>query len=168
MRSGQSLMEVVIAILIAAIASVAVFSVVLSSSVSQKKADKKEQIAMLMWEAQGTLQTFVSADLTTPVYTTAGTYYAPNQGGIWSADTSGNWALEPGRHDISSLMNTPEHIDLRRDPDTNQVYTCVDGGACSLVYVVTDITGNDCLEGIMDATTLQACKSVQFTIKYTN
>jgi type II secretory pathway pseudopilin PulG len=166
LRAGQSLMEVLIATLIAAITTVAVFSVVLSSFVTQKKADKKEQIALVMRAAQQTLQTFVSADLTTPVYTSAGTYYAPNLGGIWSADTTGSWALAPGRHDISSLMNTPEYIDLRRDSVTNTVYTCADGGGCYLVYDVTDDHGPACVGGLLGAVTTEACKNVVASMKY--
>jgi len=131
--------------MIAAITTIAVFSVVLSGFVSQKKADKKELAAMVLKEAQQTLQTFVSA-------VPGDANYSPNAGGWWQADSlSPAWALSAGTHDISSLMLA----DLRTDP----AVPCVAGGSCYFVYIVTDA---DCGFGIGS----NACKTVSFDMKY--
>ncbi|OGR41394.1 MAG: hypothetical protein A2X35_10310 [Elusimicrobia bacterium GWA2_61_42] len=159
-RAGQTLIEVTMATIVAAITAAAVFSVILSSSVSRKKSDKKELSAMLIKEAQQTLQLYVSADSTTPVYTSAGTYWAPNLGGRWSADSSNSWALTgsaaaPGtRHDISALMNTTDMAELR-----GTAASCVWGGACHFVYYVQD---TNCSFG----TGTGACKTVSFDMKF--
>ena len=159
-RPGQTLIEVVIATLIGAMTTVAVFSVVLSSFVSQKKADKKELAAMLLKNAQQTLQAFVSA-------VPGDANYSPNAGGVWK-DSS--WALSAGTHDISSLMNTPENIDLRPvDPATGIRETCAVAGGCYFTYTV----GNtDCLRGDKlvpsqpTNTDVTTCKTVIFNMKY--
>lgn len=156
-RSGQTMIEIAVATMIAAITTVAVFSVVLSSFVSQKKADKKELVAMLIKNARETLGTFVSADVTTATACTG--YCAPTANGIWAADASGVWALSnTRRHDISSLMNGTE---LQVNPPT----PCVDGGACWFVYTVTN---TDCLNeaGGVTNTDLNSCKTVVFDLKY--
>ena len=144
-RPGQTLIEVAIATMIAAMTTVAVFSVALSSFVSQKKSDKKELAAMMLKEAQQTLQTFVSA-------VPGDVNYSPNAGGWWQADSlNPAWALSAGMHDISSLMP----IDLRTDP----VVPCVAGGSCYFVYTVTDA---DCGFGGGN----NACKTVSFDMNY--
>ena len=144
-RSGQSLIEVVLSILITAMTSVAVFSVVLSVSVSQQKADKKEAAAMILKQAQQTLQLFVSA---VPSEAT----YSPNAGGVWSADSSGLWALAAGAHDISSLLTVPP----------NPVGYPLEGG--TFTYAVTN---TDCLQqsGVSN-TDEKSCKKVVFTLTY--
>lgn len=154
-RPGQTLIEVTIAIMIAAITTVAVFSVVLSSFVSQKKADKKELVAMLLKEAQQTLQDYVSV-----VPNDAN--YSPNPGGKWSADSSGVWALAAGVHDISSLMNQPANAELRRDASGAE-QTCAAGGFCYLTYTVTN---SDCLALGAGNTDSTSCKTVLFSMKY--
>ncbi len=136
-RPGQTLIEVVIATLIGAMTTIAVFSVILSSFVSQKKADKKEIAAMVLKQAQQTLQTFVSADPNTQIL--PGVYLAPNPGGRW---LDAGWALAAGSHNISSLMPA----DL-----------CAT--TCSFVYVVTD---RNCGFGIGT----NACKAVKFDMTY--
>ncbi len=155
-RKGQTMIEIAVATMIAAITTVAVFSVILSSFVSQKKADKKELIAMLLKNAHQTLQTYVSADVSTS--DACGGYCAPSAGGLWSADSSGAWALAARRHDISSLMNGTA---LQVDPTV----PCVDGGACWFVYTVTN---QDCLNepGGVTSTDLKSCKTVVFELKH--
>ena len=144
-RSGQTLIEVAVATIIAAITTVAVFSVILSGFVSEKKADKKELAAMVAKNAQQTLQAFVSVDPNDPSY-------SPNAGGRWSADTSGAWALNAGMHDISSLMNGTAL-------QVNPAAPCSWGGTCYFVYSVTD---TDC--GFGNGT--RACKTVAFSMVY--
>jgi hypothetical protein len=144
----------------------------LSSAFSRQKAEKKELAAMLIREAQQTLQDYVSADVTTKVYGTDGTYYAPNSGGTWSADATGGWALAPGTHDISSLMN-PHPVTgedpyklLRREGESDTVWpTCAAGGSCFFTYTVTD---QPCMPDIGDpvATSANACKDVSFTLRF--
>ena len=151
-RPGQTLLEIAVAVLIAATTTIAVFSVVISSFVSEKKADKKELSAMMLKRAQQTLQAFVSVDPADPAY-------SPNAGGTWSADSSGGWALAAGIHDISSLLNTPENLTLRKEASSTAVQTCVLGGPCYLTYTVTDA---DCGFG----TGTRACKTVRFSIKF--
>ncbi len=148
-RSGQTLIEVTIATMIAAMTTVAVFSVVLSSFVSQKKADNKEVAAMLLKQAQQTLQNYVTAVPGEPAYSS-------NAGGRWAADSSGVWALNAGRHDISSLMNTaaPEITALR-----GTLAACAWGTGCYLSYFVTD---TNCGFGVG----ANACKTVSFDMQY--
>ena len=107
------MIEVVIATMIAALTTVAVFSVTLTSVVSQKKADRKENAAMVLRQAQQTLKTYVTVD-------PSDVLHSPNAGGTW---LDGTWALSGGVHDITSLM----------PPDL-----CATG-ACSFTYTVTNI-----------------------------
>ncbi|OGR75449.1 MAG: hypothetical protein A2X32_13095 [Elusimicrobia bacterium GWC2_64_44] len=103
MRPGQSLIEVTMATMIAAITTTAVFSVVLSSFVSDARADKRDAAAMAVRHAQEVLKSFVSVDPYNPLY-------APTSAlgtGRWQADTSGAWALRDGRHWINSLVQQP-------------------------------------------------------------
>ena len=104
---------------------------------------------MLLKQAQQTLQTFVSVD-------PGDTNYSPNAGGKWSADSSGNWALSSGHHDISSLMPA----DLLTNSDGT-----VCGAACYFSYDVTDDTSVNCA-GSLGGTTTYACKTVTFNMKY--
>lgn len=166
-RAGQTLVEVVIAILIAAMTTVAVFSVVLSGTVSQKKAEKKEIAAMLLKEAMQTLQTFVSA-------VPDNAAYSPRIGaalpGRWPADDSGDWALRgnPGagrRHDISSLMNR-NTLEMQALRGTTPV--CRWGRPCYFVYWVSDDNTAACVNPALGAGTELACKTVEFRMEYTD
>lgn len=93
------------ATMIAAITTTAVFSVVLSSFVSDARADKRDAAAMAIRHAQEVLKNYVSVEPATAAYVPSG----PMRGvGRWDADNSGVWALRSGPHDISSLLaNTP-------------------------------------------------------------
>ena len=165
-RSGQTMIEVAVATLIAAITTVAVFSVILSGFVSQRKADKKELVAMLLKDAQQTLQAFVSADVSNA--TACGGYCAPTPFGLWSAATPANqWALAAGQHDISSLMNPPAsgnvYAALRGAPPA----PCVAGSpVCYFTYLVTDDNSPTCVGGTLGAGTNNACKTVTFDMRY--
>jgi type II secretory pathway pseudopilin PulG len=148
------MIEVVVATLIAAITTVAVFSVILSSMVSQKKADKRELVAMAFKNAQQTLQAFVSADVNNLVDPLIpGVYYAPTAGGVWAAAGAG-WALAPGTHDITSLITGTA--------------LCTGTPACSFTYFVADNTEGlaACVNGLLGAATNNACKTVTFTIVF--
>lgn len=138
------------ATMIAAMTTTAVFSVVLSSYVSDVKADKRDAAAMVLKRAQDTLKSYVSA-----VPTEAG--YAPGSPvGRWSADSGGGWALAAGSHDISSLLNN--------DPVLNPSgAACFWGSAvCGMRYVVTD---DPCGFGTATANT---CKRVTFNLVYSD
>ena len=148
-RPGQSLIEVVLSIVITAMTTVAVFSVVLSTSVSQKKTDKKEAAAMVLKQAHQTLQLFVSAVPSEPDYSF--------NSGLWPADARGEWALTAGEHDISALLAVPP----------NPVGYPLTGG--TLTYFVTNY---DCLKiesppGVtVTNTNSTTCKKVVFTLTY--
>lgn len=152
-RRGQTLMEVMVATVIAAISATAVFSVVLSTSVSAIKTDKREAAALMFKTAQETLKNYVSAVPTEAAY-------VPN-GGKWSADTSGlkSWALANGTHDISSLLLCPYAAGDPRNPVLNaNCNSCTSGSSiCSFTYTVATYNC-DYLQ----------CKQVSFALKYTD
>ncbi|MBU2573394.1 MAG: hypothetical protein KKH28_04885 [Elusimicrobia bacterium] len=170
LRRGQALVEVTVATLIAAMTTISVFSVVLSATVSQGKADKREAAALVLKQAQETLKSYVSADPLntniipgiTPVK--SGSPMGPGGAGRWVYDTSGAWALAAGGHDISSLLTGT----LLQAPGV----TCASGQTCSLTYTVTDrdcgfgsgIVGSPA--GSVSGNT--TCKEVVFTLIYPN
>lgn len=157
-RSGQTLIEVVISVLILAITTVSVFSIFFANATQQPKADKKEQAAMLVKTAQQTLKAFVSVDPGDPSF-------SPNAGGIWPADASGGWALAVGKHDISSLMNgTSLQVRNAQNLPVPCAYAANCANCCYLMYEVTD-NGPDC-SGAFGAGTTRACKTVVFNIQY--
>ncbi|HAF94753.1 MAG: hypothetical protein A2021_00495 [Elusimicrobia bacterium GWF2_52_66] len=144
-KQGQTLVEVLVATVIAATTAMAVFSVLLSSFASQKKADKREAAGFMLKQAQETLKSYVSA-------VPGEADYSPNAGGVWSAEPGSNWALlgSPAgiTHNITALLqNTPLNDN---DPSLP---------APSFTYTVTDI---NCGFG----TGSTACKRVQFTLIY--
>jgi len=146
----------VIATMIAAISATAVFSVVLSTSVSTIKTDKREAAAMMFKKAQETLKNYVSAVPTE-------TAFVPN-GGKWTADTSAlnPWALATGTHDISSLLNCPYSSGDPRNPVLNpNCLTCSSGSSvCKFTYTVAVY---DCGFG---GGSFTDCKKVSFSLKY--
>jgi len=155
-RSGQTLIEVTMATMIAAITTTAVFSVVLSSYVSDSKADKRDAAAMVLRRAQDTLKSYVSA------VPTEASYVPVSAAGVgrWVADSSGLWALAAGSHDISSLLNC-----IPGEPRQALNPTCAGcswgSAVCGMRYRVTD---SDCGGG----TGAGACKLVIFELRYTD
>ncbi|MBI4802687.1 MAG: hypothetical protein HY796_09220 [Elusimicrobia bacterium] len=153
-RPGQALVEVVIATLIAAMTTMSVFSVVLSATVSQKKADKREAATLVLKQAQETLKSYVSADpLNTDITPCSdpnkpGSPVGPSGIGRWYYDTSGTWALSAGVHTITNMLAIPP----------NPVGFPLTGG--SLSYTVSNY---NCGFG---ATDYMACKIVVFTLTY--
>jgi len=138
------------ATMIAAITTTAVFSVVLSSYVSDAKADKRDAAAMAFKYAQDTLKSYVS---TQPGDAT----YSPSNGagteGRWSKDSSGGFALRAGTHDISSLVSGPP-------------LTVPGSPAATFSYRVTN---NNCLNLTGAYLTDQnQCKTVVFSLAYTD
>lgn len=150
-RPGQTLIEITIATLVAAITTTAVFSVILSSYVSSARADKRDAAAMALKRAQDTLKSYVSAVPTDPAYVPV----SASGTGRWPADNSGLWALAAGTHDISSLLNGGNN------PVLNPTGAVCSWGSsvCRFGYVVTD---NNCGFG----TGANACKSVVFSLLY--
>ncbi|HBA61921.1 MAG TPA: hypothetical protein DCZ92_14135 [Elusimicrobia bacterium] len=157
-RKGQTLIEVVVATMIAAISATAVFSVVLTTTISTARSDKREAAALMLKRAQETLKNYVSAVPTESAY-------VPNAG-KWSADSSGVWALEPGTHDISSLMNCPYLVGNPANPVINpKCDACSQSSSvCSFTYTVTTLPCGFNAAG-MDVTRTQ-CKQVDFSLKY--
>ncbi|MEK7720802.1 MAG: hypothetical protein AAB359_00265 [Elusimicrobiota bacterium] len=155
-RPGQTLLEVTMATLIAAITTMAVFSVILSTYVSDARADKRDAASMALRRAQDTLKSYVSAEPANATYVPSSTSGI----GRWPADSSGSWALAGSvsgtTHDISSLLNNGEYPALNPGG-----VKCIQGSAvCYFVYVVTD---SGCGFG---STTANACKNVVFYLNY--
>jgi len=156
-RPGQTLIEVTIAALIAAMTATAVFSVVLSSYGSEPRADKRDAAAMVLRRAQATLGSYVSLDPYNPNLLPGLLPEMPAAPGSpigrWAADTTGVWALCARAHDISSLVAGPPLSMPGYPPAT-------------LTYTVADY---DCGFGLGPPPHFQyACKRVVFTLNYTD
>ena len=152
---GVTLIEVVLAALIAAMTTTAIYSVVLSGFVSESKADKREAAALVLKTAQEVLKSYVAVEPSNNLYILPGT-----PPGNWSAEEKIIWALEGDtskfglRHDISSLLSgTP------LQPDGTSCKWLL---SCYLVYQVKNI---DCGLGVGDKV---ACKKVKFILTYAN
>lgn len=148
-RSGQTLIEVTMATMIAAITTTAVFSVVLSSYVSNAKADKRDAAAMALRRAQDTLKSYISTLPGDALYsptTTSGI-------GRWPADSSGMLALSNGVHNIDSLVS-------------GQPLTMPSGTPATFRYTVTS---QNCLN-LSGALAIpdNYCKTVVFNLVYTD
>ena len=140
-RAGQSLIEVVMATIIAAMTTTAIFSVILSSFVADFKADKREAAAMALKQAQEILKSYVSAVPTE-------TAYIPGAAvGRWAADSSGSWALAAGPHNLDSLVAGPP-LTVAGQPAPTFRYT---------------VTNTNCIGFADDA---RSCKTVVFTITF--
>lgn len=146
-RNGTTLIEVTAAILIAAMTSMAVFSVITSSTVSHVKSDKKEFAAAATRMAQDRLKAYVTSDLTNAVIT------GPTANWHINGDTNGNWALAAGNHDISSWLNADSNFD-------KLCKNAAGVSSCQFTYRVTD---RNCGLG---AAATSACKQVVFTLTY--
>ncbi|HBA61698.1 MAG TPA: hypothetical protein DCZ92_12980 [Elusimicrobia bacterium] len=155
-RKGQTLIEVVVATMIAAISATAVFSVVLTTTISTARSDKREAAALMLKRAQETLKNYVSAVPTESAY-------VPNAG-KWSADSSGVWALQNGLHDISSLLTCPYVVGDPGNPTLNPgCVTCSAGSStCRFTYTVATPSPN-CGFGGGNTTD---CKQVSFSLIY--
>ena len=102
-RPGQSLMEVTVAVLIAAITATGTLSVILSTKYSNVKADTKESAAVAFRSAQEYLKPYVSAAATNSSYTSS---FMPSGQSIYGET---GWALAKGDHDLTFLLyNMPQ------------------------------------------------------------
>lgn len=103
------------ATMISAMTTTAVFSVILSSFVSDAKADKRDAAAMVLKRAQETLKNYVSADPTngnmfpgTAPARTGSPVGSSGAVGHWDAEPGNTfWALRDGNHSIDSLVSGP-------------------------------------------------------------
>lgn len=138
-RKGQTLVEVMVATVIAASTATAIFSVVLSSHVGELKSDKKEAAAMVIKAAQEQLKIYVSADPSDPEF-------SPVAGGHWGKDTNGGWALATGTHNIDLLLAGVKQLEGTTAP--------------SLQYTVVK---EDCGFGTSENL---GCSKVTFTLTY--
>ncbi|MFH1618736.1 MAG: prepilin-type N-terminal cleavage/methylation domain-containing protein [bacterium] len=157
---GFTLIEVVMAVFIAAIAVMAIFSVVLSSRVSGVKTDMREEGTMVMKHAAEMLKSYVSAQITPtePVDPAPLDIDMPgNPPGHWSKDSSSigsrRWALAQGTHDISDLLKDYPNAKLPLPPASSLTYTVEDKPGCK-----DSLTGGEDLSLI--------CKKVEFTLTY--
>lgn len=159
-RPGQTLVEVVMATVIAALTASAVFSVVLSSFVADARADKRDAAAMALRQAQQALKVYVSAEPSDPNYSPGAV------AGRWVADNSNQWALRgmlcasnsPANvgtlHNISSIVAFPHPL----SPDPASPAT-MEYRVCSY----------DCGFGTGPAPDYPlACKRVAFRLNYTD
>ena len=101
-RKGQSLIEVTVAILIAAITATGIFSVILSTKYSHAKADEKESAAIVFRSAQEYLKPYVG--------TSADNFNASNN--IQNIYGEEVWALQENyTHNLDFLLtNMPQFI----------------------------------------------------------
>ncbi len=133
------------ATMIAAMTTTAVFSVILSSFVSDAKADKRDAAAMALKRAQETLKSYVSSQ------PGDSTYVPGSPAGHWAADSGAVWALREGSHDVSSMVASPP-------------LTVAGQTAASLTYTVVSY---NCGFGIGSAPNYEtACKRVVFLLTY--
>lgn len=160
-RPGQTLIEVVMATMISAMTTTAVFSVILSSFVSAAKADKRDAAAMVLKRAQETLKNYVSADPTSahmfPGTATPRPGSAGSPTGHWPAEPGNTfWALREGNHDISSLVNNANNpvLSPNGSPAATLTYN-VSSYPCS-IFNTWSPPNNQAL-----------CKRVVFTLNYT-
>lgn len=143
------------ATMVSAITTTAVFSVVLSSFVSDIKADKRDAAAMVLKRAQETLRSYVSVDPASANLFPGAAVGIPGSPGIvpgkWAADSSGAYALADGTHYLNILVNTPPLTEPGK-------------AAATLRYTVTSF---DCgfTKGAPPIYPL-ACKKVVFTLTY--
>lgn len=146
-RPGQTLIEVTMATMIAAITATAVFSVILSSYVSTARADKRDAAAMALRRVQDTLKSYVSAVPGEAAYVPppgVATWPAP---GVWPL--RGNGAV----YDISSLVAGPP-LSVAGSPAATLTYT---------------VWSTDCGFGLGAAPNFAlACKRVVFNLVYTD
>ena len=141
-RPGQTLVEVAVATIVAAMTTTAVFSVILSGFASQAKGDKRGAAAVALKRAQETLKSYVSATPTNGAFEPTG----PGGVGVWALDNTGGWALKDGLHTITPMLDG----------------TALQGG--SLTYTVSSV---DCGFGLGTAPNNEkACKTIAFTLIY--
>lgn len=148
-RPGQTLIEITIATLVAAMTTTAVFSVVLSSYVSDARADKRDAAAMALKYAQDSLRSYVSTLPADPAYSPS---YSGSSAGRWP--TSGSpLALSAGVHNIDSLVS-------------GLPLTAPLGTPATFRYTVTN---QNCLNlaGAL-LTDANQCKTVVFNLSYTD
>lgn len=145
-RRGQTLIEITIATLVAAMTTTAVFSVVLSSYVADARADKRDAAAMALKRAQDSLRSYVS---TLPADAAYSPSYSGTNAGRWPTSSS-PLALSAGVHNIDSLVSGP--------PLTTPL------GAATFRYTVTN---QNCLNlGGAFLTDANQCKTVVFNLTY--
>ena len=147
-RKGQTLVEVMVATVIAASTATAIFSVVLSSHVGELKSDKKEAAAMVIKAAQEQLKIYVSADPSDPEF-------SPVAGGHWGKDTNGGWALATGSHNVDLLLAGVKQLEGKNTAPT-------------LTYVVANVNCGFCSDAACSGAPDQtlACKQVTLTLTY--
>lgn len=98
-RSGQSLLEVTIAVLISAITATGIFSVILSTRFSRAKADIRETAAIIFRSAQEYLKPYVSV--------APNSDFLPQQ--FIFGEAPNQWALADGKHNMNFLLiNMPQ------------------------------------------------------------
>jgi len=146
-KKGTTLIEVTAALLIAAMTTVAIFSVVLSTSVSNKKADRKEVAAMAIKMAQERLKAYVTSDISNSFLINR-----PGDMGGWHlpGDSNTGWALAQGNHNITSWLSNPNFAELQ-------------GGSFTYNVVNRNCLGFPLRWQINDFNT---CKTVTFTLNF--
>jgi len=157
-RKGTTLIEIAAAVLIAAMTTVAIFSVMLSTSVSNVKADKKEVATMVLKMAKERLNSYVTSD--------TGAFLTNKPGTNWRLPGDSNpWALAgqnsaPGlEHDITSWVNGSASFKL------------LQGTGASFKYYVENVQNANCglcknASCTMPGDDYRACKKVTFKLVF--
>lgn len=142
-RKGQTLVEVVIAIMISAMTATAVFSVVISSQYSNVKADKREAAAIALKAGAEYLKAYVSS-------VPGEASYVPNNGFL---PGDNKWALRSGRHYMNFLVGKDVMPQLSgKSKDASMYY---------------DVSDENCTGDMGSAPNYSgACKKVVFTLDF--
>ena len=119
-RKGQSLIEVTVAILIAATTATGIFSVILSTRYSHAKADERESAAIAFRSAQEYLKPYVGTTVTgfNTAYTTERNIFGESV-----------WALQEGTHNIGFLLTNMPQFSGSTFTYTVSINSCVSGAA---------------------------------------
>lgn len=95
---GSAQLEVLISVLLLAVAAAAVFAALLSSSYQTKTASDREQASLQIENLLDELRNFTTADKTGPGPATDNTWK------VYGDSCAGCAALDPGLHDVSSRL----------------------------------------------------------------
>lgn len=154
-RAGFTLVEVVVAVMVVAIAVTALFSVIASNIVSEKRIDTTQEVTMLLATAQERLKPYVLANTLESEAAPVPDYSAlPNkmQNGVCGADAKP--LLQNVKHDLTCLL-PDKTASLGGAP---AAFKLNKSNVTSFYYIVTYIPncGGSSL----------TCYSVSFTIDY--
>jgi|GEM_PF-5817131 len=154
-RAGFTLIEVVVAVMVVAIAVTALFSVIASNMVSERRVDTTQEVSMLLATAQERLKPYVLANTLESEAAPVPDYAAlPNkmQNGVCGADAKP--LLQNVNHDLTCLLPNKDTT----FSGAKAAFNLNKSNVTSFYYTVTYI--NNC------GTSSLTCYKVNFTIDY--